>query len=44
MLKKGGRTEWEKKKSNILIEGAIKGLMKNLALGKFPGILKDDPS
>ena len=34
----------ENKKRNILIEGAIMGLTRNLALEKFPGIHKDDPS
>ena len=34
----------ERKELDILIEGAIKRLLKNIALGKFPGILKDDPS
>ena len=28
----------------ILIEGAIKGLARNLILEKFTGIHKDDPS
>ena len=27
-----------------LIEGAIMGLGRNLVLGEFPGIHKDDPS
>ena len=39
-----GRTEKERKERDILIEGAIKGLARNMALGKFPGIHKDDPS
>ena len=34
----------ENKERDILIEGAIMGLAKSLALGKFPGIHKDDPS
>ena len=40
----GGRTVRERKRKDILIEGAIKGLSRNIALGKFPGILKDDPN
>ena len=38
------RTETESKERDILIEGAIIGLTKNLALEKSPGIYKDDPS
>ena len=39
MVKMGeGQRERERK------EGAIKGLERNMALGKFPGIHKDDPS
>lgn len=38
------RTEREKKEKIILIEGAIKGLARNMALGKIPKIHKDDPS
>ena len=34
----------ESKERNILIEGATMGLARNLALEKFPGINKDDPS
>ena len=34
----------ESKERDILIEGAIMGLARNLALEKFPGIYKDDPS
>ena len=34
----------ESKERYILIEGAIMGLVRNLALEKFPGIHKDDPS
>ena len=34
----------KKIKKDILIEGAIMVLAKNLALEKFPGIHKDDPS
>ena len=39
-----GRTEEESKERDISIEEAIVGLARNLALGKFPGIHKDDPS
>ena len=42
MLKK--REDRERKERDILIEGAIKGLSRNIALGKFPGIHKNDPS
>ena len=38
----GARTEMESKKRDILIVGTIMGLARNLALEKFPGILKDD--
>ena len=34
----------ESKVRDILIEGAIKGLARNLALGKFPGICKMTPA
>ena len=34
----------ESKERDILIEGAIMGLARNLALNKFPEIYKDDPS
>ena len=34
----------ENKERDILIEGTIIGLARNLALEKFPGIQKDDPS
>ena len=34
----------ENKERDILIEGAIMGLGRNLTLEKFPGIHKDDPS
>ena len=40
----GGGMEWESNESDILIEGAIIGLGRNLVLGKFPGNHKDDPS
>ena len=39
-----GRTEWESNESEILIEGNIMGLVGNVVLRKFPGILKDEPS
>ena len=40
MLKKGeGKRGRERK--DILIEGAIKGLVRNMALGKLSGIYKD---
>lgn len=38
------RTERERKERNILIEGAVKGLARNMALGKIPEIHKDDLS
>lgn len=34
----------ERNERDILIEGAIKGLIRNMALWKFPGILKDNPN
>ena len=36
--------EGQRGRASILIEGAIKGLARNLALGQLPGIHKDDPS
>ena len=39
-----GRTQMESKETNILIDGAIKGLARKLAPEKFPGIHKNDPS
>ena len=39
-----GRTETESKERDILIEGVIMGLARNLVLEKFPGIHKDEPS
>ena len=39
-----GRTERESRERAILIEGAIMGLVRNLALGKSSAIHKDDPS
>ena len=38
----GGKVR-ERKERDILIEGVIKGIARNIALGKFPGIHKDDP-
>lgn len=38
----GGRTE-ESKERDTLIDGAIVDLTRNLALGKSPGMHKDDP-
>ena len=40
----GGRTGRERKEKDTLIEEATKGLARNMALGKFPGIDKDDLS
>ena len=40
----GGRTVRERKERDILIEGAIKGLSRNIALEIFQEIFKDDPS
>ena len=34
----------ESKERDIVIEGATMGLARNLALEKFPGIYKDNPS
>ena len=39
----GGRTERGSKERDTLKEGAIIGLGRNQALGKFPGIHKEDP-
>ena len=44
-----GQLRWRKdrdesKERDILIEGAIMGLARNLSLEKFSGIHKDDPS
>ena len=39
-----GKIERESKERDILIEGAIKGLARNEALGKFPGIHRMTPS
>ena len=36
-----GRTERERKKRNILIEGAIMGLERNKVVGKLSGIHKN---
>ena len=38
------RTGRESKERGFFIEGAIMGLVRNLTLGKFPGIQKHDPS
>lgn len=35
------RTIRERKKRNILIKRAIKGLARTIALGKFPGVHQD---
>ena len=40
----GEKTERKRKERDILIEGTILGLARNLALGKFPGIHKDNTS
>ena len=40
----GGRTKRERNQRAILIEEAIKGLARSMALGKFPEIHKDDPN
>ena len=37
-------TEAESKEKDILIEGAIIGIARNLALEKVPGIHKNNPS
>ena len=34
----------ESNERDILIEGVIMGLGRNLVLGKLPGIYKDDPT
>ena len=39
-----GKSETERKEKDILIEGAIKELVRNNTLGKLPGVYKDDPS
>ena len=40
----GERPVRERKERAILVDGAIKGLARNMELRKFPRILKDDPS
>lgn len=40
----GGRTKMESKKRDIVIKGAILGLARYLALEKFSGIHKNNPS
>ena len=37
-----GGMEWERNEKDLLVEGLIMGLGRNLVLGKFPGIHKDD--
>ena len=44
MLKKGKRTVRDRKDRDVLIERVIKGLTRNMVLGKLSGIHKDDPS
>ena len=39
-----GEMEWESNERDILIEGAIMQLRRNLVLEKFPGLCKNDPS
>ena len=41
---KMGEGQRQSKERDILIEGAIVGLTRNLTLDKFPEIYKDDPS
>lgn len=41
---KVGRAMRERKERYILIEEVINGLLRNIMLGKFPWILKDDPA
>ena len=38
----GGTTEGESKERGIFIEEPIMGFRRNVALGKFSGIYKDD--
>ena len=40
----GGKDRYKSKERDILIEGAIMELARNLALEKCPGIHRDDPS
>ena len=40
----GRKTERERKQRDILTEGTIMGLERNLTHRKFPGIQKDDPT
>ena len=40
----GERTQMESKERDILTEGVIMGLTRNMALDKFPGIHKNEPS
>ena len=39
-----GGIKKESNERNMLIEGAIMGLVRNLVLKKFPGIHKNEPS
>ena len=39
-----GRTETENMERDMLIERAVMGLARNLALEKFTGIHKDNPA
>ena len=40
----GGRTEKKSNESDVLVEGAVWGLLRNLVIGKFSRIHKNDPS
>ena len=40
----GGGMEWKHSKRDILIEGVIMGIGRNLMLGRFLGVHTDDPS
>ena len=44
MLKKGEGQRGRERKEIILIEGAIKGLVRNMALRKFLGIHRMTPA
>ena len=39
-----GKDKDREQENDILVEEAIMGLARNLALEKFPGIHKDNPS
>ena len=43
-VQEGRRTEREREERDNLIVGASKGLIRNMDLGKFPGIHQDDSS